>query len=81
MSRRAGCGGFSLGADNPFVLTVGPLAVTAMECDSPLQSQESAFRSALQTASQWGYWYGKLAIYSLNDTGAPSRLLFAPAAE
>lgn len=85
LSGAAGCntftGGFSLGADNPFALTVGPLAATAMACDDPIQSQETTYLTALQAASQWGYWYGKLVIYSLDDTGAFNRLLFAPAAE
>lgn len=85
LSGAAGCntftGSFSLGADNPFALMVGPLAVTAMGCGDPIQSQESAYLTALQAASQWGYWYGNLAIYSLDDTGAFNRLLFAPAAK
>jgi len=85
LSGAGGCntftGSFSLGADNPFALTVGPLATTAMACDDPIQGQESAYLTALQAAGQWSYWYGKLAIYFLDDTGAYNRLLFAPAAE
>lgn len=84
LSGTGGCnqysGTFTLGADNPFVMTLSPLAVTAMACPDPIAAQESAYFAALQDVSLWGYYYGELALAYLGDDGTPDRLLFAPAA-
>lgn len=69
---------FSLGEDNPFVLTIGPIASTMMDCPDPISEQESAYFAALQNASQWGYVIGRLAIYHVDDQRVPGRLLFVP---
>ena len=83
ISGSGGCndytGPFTLGEDNPFVMTVGPVAATAMACPDSVQSQENAYFSALGTVSQWSYRYGNLAMYSRSDDGSLARLLFAPA--
>lgn len=72
--------GFTLGADNPFVMTVQPVAATQMACPGPSADQETAYFAALPKVSQWSYWFGKLALYYLDDDGTLARLLFAPAA-
>jgi|GEM_PF-2746856 len=84
LSGSAGCnnytGSFSLGADNPFVLTAGPIAATKMACPNPSLNQENAYLNALQSAAQWGYEIGKLAIYYPAADGSYARLLLAPPA-
>jgi heat shock protein HslJ len=72
-------GSFSLGETNPFTVTVGPLAATRQACPEPAGSQETAYFTALQAVTEWGYRYGDLALYYADDQGAQARLLFAPA--
>jgi heat shock protein HslJ len=83
ISGSGGCndytGSFTLGEENPFVMTVGPVAATAMACPDPVQSQEDAYFTALSQVSQWGYWFGRLALYHADGQGGLGRLLFAPA--
>jgi heat shock protein HslJ len=71
-------GSFSLGEDNPFVMTTGPVLVTQKSCPDPIGSQESAYFAALADVSRWGYVYGKLALYYADGENGESRLLFAP---
>jgi len=85
LSGSGGCnnytGSFSLSDDNPFVMTIGPVASTQMACPEPILNQETAYLTALQNVSQWGYVVGKLALYYFDESqNAPARLLFAPAA-
>jgi D-alanyl-D-alanine carboxypeptidase len=70
-------GSFSLGDVNPFVMTTGPIAATKKSCPDPVASQETAFFTALEGVSQWGYEFGRLGLYYKNDGGELSRLLFA----
>ena len=70
---------FTLGDDNPFVMTVGPIASTMMACPDPIAGQETAYFTALENVSRWAYWYGNLVLYYAGDGEGPSRLLFAPA--
>ena len=85
ISGSGGCsdytGNFALGEDNPFVMTIGPVAATAMACPDPVQNQEDAYFAALSQVSQWGYAYGDLAFYYLSEGGALERLRFAPSGE
>ena len=71
---------FSLGEDNPFVMTAGPVAATKMACPDPILDQETAYFAALGSVSQWGYEFGQLALYYYLDdqTSGLARLLFAP---
>jgi heat shock protein HslJ len=84
LSGSGGCnnynGGFTLGEDNPFVMTVGPVVSTQMACPEPILNQETAYLAALQSATQWGYVIGDLAIYYDKGDGGYSRLLFTPPA-
>ncbi|GAB4445852.1 MAG: hypothetical protein Kow0031_28430 [Anaerolineae bacterium] len=84
LNGNGGCNGyggdFTLGEDNPFVLTVGPLISTQMACPDPIMDLETAYTSALQNAAQWGYIVGNLAIYYPTEDGSYARLLYAPVA-
>jgi heat shock protein HslJ len=84
LSGSGGCnsynGSFTLGADNPFVMTVGPLAATQMACPEPILNQETAYLAALQGVSQWGYLIGDLVLYYGKEDGTLGRLLFTPSA-
>ena len=70
---------FSLSDDNPFVVTTGPVAATQKACPDPVLSQETAYFTALENVSQWGYVFGQLGLYYADDQGGLGRLLFAPA--
>jgi heat shock protein HslJ len=70
--------GFSLGKDNPFAMTTSPVAATQKACPEPALSQETAFFTALQDVSHWGYVFGRLALYYGDGQGKLGRLLFAP---
>jgi C-terminal processing protease CtpA/Prc len=71
-------GAFTLSDDNPFLVTIGPIAATQMACPEPLLSQESAYFAALQQVSRWGFAYGRLALAYTDDQGNNVPLLFAP---
>ncbi len=73
---------FSLGEENPFAMTVSPVAATQKSCPDPTGSQESAYVAALEQVSGWGYSFGRLALYYyVEDQAGLSRLLFAPETE
>ena len=72
---------FKLGEDNPFVITTGPVSSTKKACPDDVASQEAAFFDALEVVSQWGYYYGRLALYNVDDQGEPGRLLFSPSGD
>jgi heat shock protein HslJ len=82
LSGSGGCntysGGFTLGEDNPFVMTIGPVVSTQMACPEPVLNQETAYLTALQSVTQWGYVVGDLAIYYDKGDGVYGRLLFTP---
>lgn len=84
LSGSGGCnsynGSFTLGADNPFVMTIGPVVATQMACPDSILNQETAYFKALQTVTQWGYWIGKLVLYYDKGQGDYGRLLLAPPA-
>lgn len=67
---------FSLGEHNPFVMKTSPVSATRKACPAAISNQESAFFKALEAVSQWGYDYGRLALYYVVDQGEPGRLLF-----
>jgi heat shock protein HslJ len=84
ISGSGGCnsynGSFSLSEDNPFLITIGPLASTQMACPEPILNQETAYLIALERVSRWGYAYGRLALAYTDDQGNNVVLLFAPQA-
>ena len=69
---------FTLGEDNPFVMTIDPVASTRKACPEPILNQETAFFTALQNVSLWGYQVGQLALSYRNDQGDFGTLIFAP---
>jgi heat shock protein HslJ len=71
---------FSLGEDNPLVMTIGPLTATDKSCPELAGSQESAYLAALDDVARWGYDFGRLALYYAGGQDGESRLLFAPQA-
>jgi heat shock protein HslJ len=83
LSGSGGCnsynGTFTLGEDNPFVMTVGPVATTLMACPDPVGSQEAAYHEALNNATSWGYDFGNLVISYPTEGDGYGRLLFVPA--
>lgn len=84
LSGSGGCNNYSdsftLGEDNPFVMTVGPVVSTQMACPEPIMNQEMAYFKALQAVKQWGYLVGKLVLYYDKGQDDYGRLLFTPPA-
>ncbi len=84
ISGSGGCnnytGSFSLGDVSPLFMTTGPVAATQQSCPDPMASQETAYFTALERISHWGYVFGRLALYYKDDGGETGRLLFAPQA-
>jgi heat shock protein HslJ len=80
-SGSGGCNSYSaslsLGEENPFVMTIGPLTATEKSCPEPAGSQESAYLAALGSITRWGYDFGRLALYYAGGQDVESRLLFA----
>ncbi|MCB9100706.1 MAG: META domain-containing protein [Anaerolineales bacterium] len=72
--------GFTLGEDNPFVMTISPVAATRKACPDPILNQETAYFTDLQNVSLWGYNVGQLAMSYRTDDGGFGTLLFAPPA-
>jgi membrane-bound inhibitor of C-type lysozyme len=71
---------FTLGDDNPFVMSISPVVATRQACPEPILDQETAYFSALENVSLWGYDIGRLAMNYFEDPqGGPRRLLFVPA--
>lgn len=74
---------FALNDVNPFALIFGPIAATRMACPDPAGSQETAYFSALEKASLWGYDFGDLVIAYAGDGNERNLLRFTaqPTAE
>ncbi|MCB0129008.1 MAG: META domain-containing protein, partial [Caldilineaceae bacterium] len=86
ISGSGGCnnytGSFTLSDDNPFLITFGPIAATRMLCPDPAGGAETAYVSALDATTIWGYDFGDLVL-SYGSGEDRDRLLFTaqPAAE
>jgi heat shock protein HslJ len=82
ISGSGGCnlftGSFTSGGESPLWMTVSDLAATKKSCSEPVSKQESAYFTALQNVSHWGYEFGKLSLSYVDDQGFPARLLFVP---
>jgi heat shock protein HslJ len=72
---------FSLGEENPLVMTIGQVIATQKSCPDPVGSQETGYLNALGNVSRWGCVFGKLALYYAGGQDGESRLLFAPVAK
>jgi heat shock protein HslJ len=71
-------GSFNLGEENPLVMTIGPLVATQKSCPEPVASQETAYFTALEGVSHWGYVFGRLGLYYDDGQDELGRLLFGP---
>ncbi len=69
----------TLDETNPFVMTTGPVSSTKMACEAVFKGQENIYLSALDSALQWSFVVGNLAIYYQNAHEKTARLLFEPA--
>jgi heat shock protein HslJ len=69
---------FELGDLNPFILSIKPIAATKKACPEAILNQEDRYFKALESASLWGYDYGKLTLASVDNQGELNRLLFIP---
>ncbi len=70
---------FGLGEDNPFIITIDPIAATKKACPDPIAAQENAYLTALENASLWGYKHGQLVLaYPDGQDGGLDLLLFTP---
>ena len=81
VSGSGGCNNYNasaaLGDVYPFVVTFGPVAATKKMCEEPISNQEAAYFAALPTVGSWGYVYGRLAFFYVDEHGEGGRLLFA----
>jgi heat shock protein HslJ len=83
ISGSGGCNNYTadFSTDEPAVLAIGPVVATRMACPEPILDQVTAYFSALENATQWGYLVGRLAIYYATDEPGYNALVFEPAAE
>ena len=72
---------FTLAEDNPFGMTISPVAATKKACPDPILNQETAYFTALEKVSQWGYQIGRLVMYYDKGQGEFGTLLYAPPAQ
>jgi len=79
----AGCNSYNaaVSSEGGQSLTVGPTMSTMMACSDPIMAQETAYLTALQSAVQWSYFIGQLAITYQNEDGSIGVLDYAPASE
>ena len=73
ISGSAGCNRYFAGvsAATPYELSIGPAGATRMACPSPQSEVESRFLKALESATQFSFRLGRLAIdYRDGDTMA-----------
>jgi heat shock protein HslJ len=82
ISGSGGCnlfnGSFTSGGESPLWMTVRDMAATKKSCSEPVSKQESAYFTALQNVSHWGYEFGELSLSYVDDQGNLARLRFAP---
>jgi heat shock protein HslJ len=70
---------FSLGDPNPFIMTIEPIASTKKACPNPILDQETAYFTALENISLWGYRFGQLVLaYADGEDSGLKWLLFTP---
>ena len=60
------------------LLAVGPVATTVMACDDELEALETAYLAALQSATEWRFYPGQLAIDYTATGGDQATLFFTP---
>jgi len=77
----AGCNNYSasVSSDAGQNLMVGPVVPTQMACPEQIMNQEMSYLAALQSATQWSYFPGQLAVTYQGEDGSLGTLFFDPA--
>lgn len=80
VSGAGGCNGYSatVTSDEGQLLSVGPIAATAMACDEGAEAQEADYLAALQGATGWRFFPGQLAVDYVAEGGEQGTLFFNP---
>jgi heat shock protein HslJ len=81
VSGAGGCNSYNatVTSDDGQLLTVGPIAATAMACDEELEAREADYLAALQGATGWRFFPGQLAVDYVMEDGEQGTLFFNPA--
>ena len=80
MSGIGGCNSYSadVTSDGDQLLAVAPIATTLMACDDELEALETEYLAALQSATEWRFYPGQLAIDYTATGGNQGTLFFTP---
>ena len=80
VSGTGGCNSYSANVTSSGgqLLAVGPVATTAMACDDDREALETAYLAALQSATEWRFYPGQLAIGYTATGGDQGTLFFTP---
>ena len=80
VSGTGGCNSYSadVTSSGSQLLAVGPVTVSAMACDDELGKLEADYLAALQSATDWRFYPGQLAIGYLTTGGDQATLFFTP---
>ena len=75
-----GCNSYSadVTSDGDQLLAVAPIATTLMACDDELEALETEYLAALQSATEWRFYPGQLAIDYTATGGNQGTLFFTP---
>ncbi len=78
VSGAGGCNSYSAAvtSEGGQLLTVGPIAATAMACDEELEALEADYLAALQAATGWRFFPGQLAVDYMTEGGEQGTLFF-----
>ena len=81
VSGTGGCNSYSadVTSSGGQLLAVAPVTVSAMACDDELEKLEAAYLAALQSATEWRFYPGQLAIDYVAAGGDQGTLFFNPA--
>lgn len=80
VSGSAGCNRYFAGikGTGPDDLSIGPPGATRRACPEPVMAVESAYLTALQKVTQFGFLSGRLVLtYRLGDDRSPESMVFA----
>ncbi len=80
VSGAGGCNSYSadVTSSGGQLLAVAPVETTAMACDDELEALETEYLAALQSATEWRFYPGQLAIGYTATSGDQATLFFNP---
>ena len=80
VSGTGGCNSYSadVTSSGGQLLAVAPMATTTMACDDELEALETEYLAALQSATEWRFYPGQLAISYVAAGGEQGTLFFDP---